>query len=258
MDIIKNINSILNSFSSNFKSEGYKLLNSISNIDMEIFQKNPLKLLYSEKNIQNYILIINVLITSVVIYYAFKYILSLYSNVTISNMYKNLLKVIMVMIVCINSLDICKYIVKINSKISKVEDTFLKELYNDDLNYNYLEENIDTLEDFFKSSNKTGINGMKDIVVCSYVMAIIVFLSARYVIVVICILVSPLAFFGLIIDKNIFRKWLKLFLYNLLLQNINKIIIFIPLSSKSEKGIFPAILIGSLVIMYNVDKKVIK
>ena len=89
-------------------------------------------------------------------------------------------------------------------------------------------------------------------------MAIIVFLSARYVIVVICILVSPLAFFGLIIDKNIFRKWLKLFLYNLLLQNINKIIIFIPLSSKSEKGIFPAILIGSLVIMYNVDKKVIK
>ena len=45
MDIIENINSVLNSFSSNFKSEGYKLLNSISDIDMNIFQKNPLKLL---------------------------------------------------------------------------------------------------------------------------------------------------------------------------------------------------------------------
>ena len=46
MDIIENINSILNSFSSNFKSEGYKLLNSISEKDMNIFQKNPLNRLY--------------------------------------------------------------------------------------------------------------------------------------------------------------------------------------------------------------------
>ena len=52
----------------------------------------------------------------------------------------------------------------------------------------------------------------------------------------------------------IFDYWIKIFTLNLSIQTINKVLIFIPIISKNENDIYFAILIGSILIMYKINK----
>ena len=66
-DIISNFNTITNKLYSSIKTEGYQMLDEISNIDTSIFEKEPLKTLYSKDNIDNLMLIISCLIYIVIL-----------------------------------------------------------------------------------------------------------------------------------------------------------------------------------------------
>ena len=55
--------------------------------------------------------------------------------------------------------------------------------------------------------------------------------------------------------NNYFYTYIKVFIYNLLLQNINILILYIPISARAEKSVFLPIIIGSIVLIYNVNKK---
>lgn len=255
-NILTNLNNIINKFCLSIKSEGYKIINNISDIDTNIFKVQPLKLLYSENNFKILLIIVNAIISAVVLYYAFKCILSLYSSASIQNIYLFIIKLILITIFSSNSFYLCKEIINFNYLISNFTEEFLEEISSEKIDYNFLEENISNLDDFFKSIDKIGINGFNDLIISSYIIYLITFLSVRYVVVLLCIILSPFAIICLISVKTrvIFEYWIKVFVINLSIQTINKIVIFIPIVSKSEKDIYFAILLGSICILYKINK----
>ena len=257
-DIISNFNTITNKLYSSIKTEGYQMLDEISNIDTSIFEKEPLKTLYSKDNIDNLMLIISCFIIAIIIYYAIKCLINLYSDTSIENIYFFIIKIIVISILSLNSFTICKKIININYLFCDTISCFLEEISGKKLDYEFLDENISNLEEFFKSVDKVSINGIKDSIICTYIISLIIFFSIRYVTILLCIIFSPIAFFSLILSskKFLFYTWEKIFLVNLIIQGVNKIIIFIPVVSKSEKEIYSSILIGSAFIMFKLNKLV--
>ncbi len=253
---INNLNNIISKFYLSIKSDGYTIISNISDININIFNKQPLKLLYLEGNFKILMILVNVFIFAIVFYYAFKCILSLYSSTNIQNIYLFIIKLIIISILSINSFNICKEIIKFNYFISSFVQEFLEEISNEKMEYIFLEDNISSLDDFFKKADKVSLNGIKDLIVCSYIIFLIIFLSIRYVIILLCVIFSPFVFICLINDKTrvIFDYWIKIFTLNLSIQTINKVLIFIPIISKNENDIYFAILIGSILIMYKINK----
>ena len=193
-NIINNFNDILNKFSFSLKKDGYKILDNISEIDINIFNREPIKTLCLDKNISVFILILNTLISAIILYYFFKCVLSLYSDTNISNIYYFVIKVILVAILSFNSIYICKEVININSLFSKTMGIFLEEVCENEINFDFLDDNISTLDGVFETTDKVGLNGLKDMVVCTYIISLIIFLSIRYVIILLCIILSPFAF----------------------------------------------------------------
>ncbi len=257
-NIICNFNNIINKFYLSIKSDGNKIISNISDIDDNIFKRQPLKLLYSENSIKILIILIHAIISAVILYYAFKCILSLYSSASIQNIYLFIIKLIIITIFSSNSFYICKEIVNFNYMISVYTEEFLEEISSEKIDYSFLEDNISTLDDFFKSLDKVGINGFKDLIICSYIIYSIIFLSIRYVVVILCIIFSPFTIISLISYKTkfIFEYWIKLFAISLGIQIINKIIIFIPIVSKDEKDFYIATLLGSIFVLYKINKSI--
>lgn len=252
-NILDNLNNILNIFYSSIKSQGYDFINKISIISPKIFEKEPLKSIFISKNLNNMILILNVIISGVVLYYVFKSIISLYSSTSINNIYYFVIKIIMISIISSNSLYICKEIININYMLSDTTKTFLEEVSNKKIDYSFLEDNISTLDDFFNLADKGGINGLKDMLICIYILALVIFFSIRYVVVNLCIIISPFVFLCLINDKSksIFYFWAKILVFNLLIQIVNYIVIYIPVVSQKEDVYIP-ILIGSIIVMFKI------
>lgn len=253
---ISNLNNIISKFYLSIKSDGYTVINNISDIDINIFEKQPLKLLYLEDNFKILMILVNVFISAIILYFAFKCILSLYSNTNIQNIYLFIIKLVIITILSINSFNICKEIINFNYIISNFVQEFLEEISNEKIEYIFLEDNISSLDDFFENADKVSLNGIKDLIVCSYIIFLSIFLSIRYVIILLCVIFSPFVMISLINDKTrvIFDYWIKIFILNLSIQTINKVLIFIPIISKREKDIYFAILIGSILIMYKINK----
>ena len=71
-NFLDNISSILNVFYSSIKTEGYKFIDNISTITTDIFQKEPLKSIYINKNMNSFSLIISTIVSGIILYYVFK------------------------------------------------------------------------------------------------------------------------------------------------------------------------------------------
>ncbi len=255
-NFLDNISSILNVFYSSIKTEGYKFIDNISTITTDIFQKEPLKSIYINKNMNSFSLIISAIVSGIILYYVFKTIISLYSNISVSNVYYLIIKIIIITIISSNSFSICKELININFLFSDTIKSFLEEISEEKIDYSFLEDNISTLEDFFDIANKTGINGLKDSIICIYIFALVVFFSVRYFIINLCVILSPFAFICLISSKtkSYFYCWFKLFVFNLLIQSINYVIIYIPVVSQNEKEIYTPLLIGSIIVMFKINQ----
>ncbi len=256
MEVFKNISKVISTSYSLIINQGFKLLDKISCIDDSIFKAHSVKALESNIDVINSVVFC--LVCGFVIFFILKSVLSIYSDTCIIDFYHYILKVIIVTIFCFNSLFICRKIIYINSLFSNLIKTSLEEIGDVKLEFQFLKEDINTLDDYFKSISKSGIDRIKDSIVSLYVIYLIVVYACRYVVVIICIIVSPFMII-LLLDKStakITYMWLKIFIFSLLIEEINYFILFIPITSKSEKDLYSVILIGSLFIMYKVNKKI--
>lgn len=252
-EYVKNLNEVLNRLSISLRSTVYDLIDKIATIDNTMFEKEPLKTICST----NLIFIILTIIWAIIIAISFKYVLNLYSNLAINKIYFYILKCVIVGIISINSYSICKEIISFNADFTKLLELSLEETIDSKIEYKFIDDNIDSINDLISSKDKLSLNGVKDGIVCFYMISLLILLSLRYVIVISCIIISPIMCILLLVPKlnNYFYTYIKVFIYNLLLQNINIFILYIPISSKNEKSIFLPIIIGSVILIYNVNKK---
>lgn len=255
-DIVSNFNNLLNTIYNSIENEGYVLLEKISDINNNIFLMSPLKAILAEQNVKFIDLIINTIAFGFVVFYFMKIVLLLYSDNLIENIYYFILKVIIVVLISKNSYSICKYIIDINFKYTVIVEDLLEEISGKHISYESLKKEILTLQDVFDSKNKLSLNGISESIIYFFILNMILIFSMRYVLVIICVILSP--FFILMIlnkeTRKIFKLWVKIFLSSLLIQIINKIIIFIPLTMDKKDELFTTVLIGTILLLYSVNK----
>ncbi len=254
-DIINNINSIFGKLYSSIINDGFELLDKITGIDSKILNINTLKL-YKE-NIDSINSIVISFLGGLCIFFILKYIISLYSNTYVLNIYHLIIRTIIVCIICTNSMYICSTILDFHSELYKGTKKCLENISKENIEYKFLKEEISTLEDFFKSVNKVGIKGIKDSILCTYIILLIVNFSCRYIVIILCVILSPFFLMFLIDDRTVKYSliWLKTFIVALSLETIDLTIIFIPVTNSKDKELYPVILLGSMFVMYKVNKK---
>ena len=132
----------------------------------------------------------------------------------------------------------------------------LENIANIDISYNYIKEEKYSLQEIIEFDDKTNIEGVIDIIISFFVINMIIFLCVRYVVVILSILISPISFLMILSKetRKLFFIWLKCLVFSLLIQVVNKLLLFIIIISKDNKEMFSAILIGTLFIMYRLNR----
>lgn len=251
-EYIKSLNEVLNRLSISLRSSVYDVIEKIANIDISIFDKEPLKTICS----YNIHYIVITILWGILIYLSLKSVLKLYSDTALNKIYIFILKGIIVTIFSLNSYYICKTIINTNYKITEMLKDTLSEITNSKIEYKFIDDNINSLDELINNKDKLSINGLKDGIVCFYMISLLLLLSFRYVIVISCIIISPIIWMMLLVPRlnNYFYTYIKVFITNLLIQNLNILLLYIPISSKAESNIFLPILLGSIILIYKVNK----
>lgn len=255
-EFIENISSTINKLYLSIENKGYDILNKVSNISEDLFSQIPLKIIYNDEYKIYLDLFIGIIVFSFFIFYFIKLLLYLYSENGIESLYFFIIKVILVVILSSNSYYICKKTIYLNYLFTDIVSNFLEDVSDVEINYNYIKEEKNTLQEILNFDDKVNIEGVIEVIISFFIINMIIFLSIRYVIIILVILISPFSFL-MILSKNtenLFYIWLKTFLNSLLIQVINKILLYIIIISKDNKEMFSIIIIGTFFIMYKLNR----
>jgi len=254
-NVLDNVNLISEKLFKSVEEEVFKVLDDLVVIGPKILENEPLKnICYSDK-INGIIVIANALILFYFVYFAFNQIINLYNGKSVENVYKFIIKIILIGIVVNFSYYICEEILNFFKLLSDCVDLFCKELKDTKICFVSLKEVIINIEDFL-NNDLLSLNGLIKGMVSFGSVSILINFSIRYVTVVFLIIISPFAFISLSsgITSGIFKSWGKLLIVNLLVQIIVKFIMIIPIVYKDTSTImYKIILVGSIYLIYKIN-----
>lgn len=255
------ISNVIKNFKNSYtliESESLKLIDKIADIDTDILSYEPLKSFYNKDNLSVLNLIIFSMVFGIILYKFGKMILYLYNNCDWNYMSQIVIKAILILLISTNSNYIIKEIINLNFLFTETIESLFKDVSGEEICYDTLPKQVSTLEEFLNDRYKINIKDSSKIISCFLIISLLVIFSIRYVLIILSIILFPFLAVLLILDngKYLFSRFFKFFIFNLLIQNINKAILFIPIASKKEE-VYELILIGALLVLYNVNKSVI-
>ena len=254
-NILDNINFISEKLFKSVEEQVYKVLDELVIIGPDILKDEPLKnICYSDK-INGVIIIANSLILFYIIYFVFDQIINLYNGKSAENMYKFIIKVVIIGIAVNFSYYICEEILYFFKLLSDSVDLFCKEITNIEICFVSLKEIIINIKDFL-NEDLLSLNGLIKGMVSFGSVSILINFSIRYVTIIFLIIISPFALISLLsnITSGIFKSWGKLLITNLLVQIIVKFLLVIPIVYKNTNSImYKIILVGSIYLIYKIN-----
>ena len=254
-NILNSINIIAEKIFKSVEGEVFQKLDKLLIIDSKILKEEPLKTLFTNAQSEGLIVLGTSFIIFFFIYYVLVRMLSMYNGEENENVFKYILKVIICTICSVSSVYICEQILDISGMLTNVISSIGKSLTGEDICFTNLREIVVNL-DSFMGNEALSIDGIIKGIISFGATSILIAFSIRYVTVIFLILVSPLAimFIASPITSGIFKSWMKMFITNLLLQNIVIIILMIPLSLKeTNDNMFKIVLVGSIYLLYKIN-----
>ena len=249
--IIDTINNLLNSLFSSIDNSIYETLDKITFINTNILENSIFSKIFGNNSNNGILLIANSLLIAVCLYYCFKLIYSHFTGISIENPYQFIFKLLIFGIFINFSYFICKFIIYFNSLISDIIIEIGKSIFNTNISFSSLVENLNKVITINSSSiNVFSFDGiLRSIISFSFINLLFTY-SLRYIMIKVTILLIPFAFLSLINNSSswFFKSWLKVFLSLLFIQPFISIILLIIFSMDfSSSDIFSKILcIGSL------------
>ena len=249
--IIDTINNLLNSLFSSIDNSIYETLDKITFINTNILEDSIFSKIFGNSSNNGIILIANSLLIAVCLYYCFKLIYSHFTGISIESPYQFIFKLLIFGIFINFSYFICKFIIFFNSLISDIIIEIGKSVFNTNISFSSLVENLNKVITINSSSiNVFSFDGiLRSIISFSFINLLFTY-SLRYIMIKVTILLIPFAFLSLINNSSswFFKSWLKVFLSLLFIQPFISIILLIIFSMDfSSSDIFSKILcIGSL------------
>lgn len=240
------------------ENEILKVIEKIADINEEIFSYEPLKSFYNRDSVNNIKLLIFSIIFAIIIFRVGKTILCLYKESCLNYMSQITIKGILAIIIVTNSSYILKEVISLNYLFTETIESLLSEIANEEISFKSLIKSFESVEEFFKDKFKISIKDSSKIISCVLLIALLFIFSIRYVIIILFIILFPFLVLFFLFNSNnyILKKAFAFFVLNLLVQNLNKFILFIPIISKKEE-LYEIILIGILFLLYKINKSII-
>ena len=254
-NILESLNVLSNKLIGSIESEVYEILDKIISISPKILKEEPLKHIFFPNEINGIILIANSLLLFYICYYIFSRILNMYNGGAVENVYKMILKTVIILILVNNSYYICKEILNINYVLSESIDKFSEGIVNKEISFKTFKDEIMSLKDIIENDNLS-IDGIIKGMIAFVSISMLVSFSIRYVTIIFLIIISPFAFICLIshTTRGISKMWGKLLFVNLIVQAFVKLFLLIPIVYKDKNSImYKVILLGTMYILYKIN-----
>ena len=247
--IQETINNILSSLFSSINNNFYEILDNITFISSDIINDSYFKDIFGFSAESGILLIANSLLTGFVLYYAINLIFSYILFSETQRPLQYIFRLIIFLILMNSSYFICEQILNLNSTISLSIRELGESIYNKNISFSTLFDNLNNIITTNNSFNLFSVDGLIKSFIYISLINILLSYSLRYIMIKVFILICPFAILTLI-NKNtnwFFKTWLKSFISLLLLQVFISLVLLIVFSINFSDGLFSKILyIGGL------------
>lgn len=251
--ILDSINIVLEKIYKSVEGNVYETLDKLISISPEILKNEPLKYIFEDENRVVFVA------TSLMMFYILQYIVmklvSMYNGNSPENIFKFVIRVIITIVITSNCKYICELILEINDVFTKIITSIGENISTNEITFKGLGVVITDLEEYMSKDN-LGLDGLIKGFISFGSITLVIHYSVRYVTIIFCILVMPIAVMFSItsITRGIFYSWLKITIVNLFQQWIVKFLLIIPLSFKNiDTEMFKIIVIGTIYLLYKLN-----
>ena len=225
-------------------------MDDITFVNKDILNDNLMEKLLGINSYSGIILIANSLVFGFAIFYAVRYLSSIYSNSQVEKPYQFIFKLIIVSI-CVNSTHfICEQILELNFLISGSIRSIGENLLHMSISFEDLILKINSLFYSGTTLNVFSFDGMIKSFTSFGLLNLLFSYSLRYIMIKVFILITPLMLITMLNSNTswIFKSWLKSVLSLLFVQSLISIILLIIFSTNFiENNIFSKLLyVGSI------------
>ncbi len=244
------MNTLFENLFSSIDNNIYSVLDDITFVNKDILNDNFMEKLLGINSYSGIILIANSLIFGLAIFYAVRYLSSIYSNSQVEKPYQFIFKLIIVSI-CVNSTHfICEQILELNFLISGSIRSIGENLLHMSISFEDLILKINSLFYSGTTLNVFSFDGMIKSFTSFGLLNLLFSYSLRYIMIKVFILITPLMLITMLNSNTswIFKSWLKSVLSLLFVQSLISIILLIIFSTNFiENNIFSKLLyVGSI------------
>lgn len=244
------MNTLFENLFSSIDNNIYSVLDDITFINKDILNDNLMEKLLGINSYSGIILIANSLVFGFAIFYAVRYLSSIYSNSQVEKPYQFIFKLIIVSI-CVNSTHfICEQILELNFLISGSIRSIGENLLHMSISFEDLILKINSLFYSGTTLNVFSFDGMIKSFTSFGLLNLLFSYSLRYIMIKVFILITPLMLITMLNSNTswIFKSWLKSVLSLLFVQSLISIILLIIFSTNFiENNIFSKLLyVGSI------------
>lgn len=255
VNILNQINIIAEKIIKSVESQVYEVLDKIMIIGPELLKEEPLKKICPVDQVNGIILIASAFILFYAIYFGFTQMLNLYKGNCVENVYKFIMKSIIIGIMIHSSYFLCSEILNLFGLLTSAIDGAFENVSGSQITFTNLKEVIMEIDDLL-TQDVLSLNGMIKGMISFGFVSILIHFSIRYVTILFLIIVSPFAFVSLAsnLTSGIFESWIKTLITNLFVQIVVKFMILIPITYKDTNSIlYKIILVGSIYLIYQVN-----
>ena len=244
------MNTLFENLFSSIDNNIYSVLDDITFVNKDILNDNLMEKLLGINSYSGIILIANSLVFGFAIFYAVRYLSSIYSNSQVEKPYQFIFKLIIVSI-CVNSTHfICEQILELNFLISGSIRSIGENLLHMSISFEDLILKINSLFYSGTTLNVFSFDGMIKSFTSFGLLNLLFSYSLRYIMIKVFILIAPLMLITMLNSNTswIFKSWLKSVLSLLFVQSLISIILLIIFSTNFiENNIFSKLLyVGSI------------
>lgn len=207
----------------------YAILDDIVFIKKDIIQDGIIEKILGNNMYSGITMIANALLVGFSIYYAIRYLFSVYSNSQVERPYQFIFKLIMVSI-CVNSSQfICEQILNINFLLSGAIRSIGENLLNTNISFENLIIKINSVYYIENNLNVFSFDGMIKSFTSFGLFNLLFSYSLRFIIIKLFILLTPLMMITLLNTSTawIFKSWLKSIISILIVQSVISIILLL-------------------------------
>lgn len=207
----------------------YAILDDITFISTDILNDNFTNKILGTSASTGIIIIANALIVGLAIFYAARYLFSIYSNTQVEKPYQFIFKLLIVSI-CVNcSYFVCEQIININFLISASIRAIGEELLNTNISFEELIVKINSMMGTDSTLNIFSFDGMIKSFTSFGLFNLLFSYSLKYIMIKVFILMSPFAIITMVNSSTswIFKSWIKSVISLLILQSVVAIILLI-------------------------------